>query len=60
LETERTRLKMLRSIAVPFPPEPLRSFGIKWAQRDLAREDETGHRSAFLRTLDKFNIGFGS
>ena len=60
LKTERTELKMLRSIAVPFPPEPLRSLGIKWAQRDLAREDATGHRSVFLKTLDRFNIGFGS
>jgi hypothetical protein len=51
---------MLRSIAVPFPPEPLRSMGVKWAQRDLAREDETGQRSLFLKTLDRFNIGFGS
>jgi glycine/D-amino acid oxidase-like deaminating enzyme len=59
-ETERTQLKMLRSIAVPFPPEPLRSMGVKWAQRDLAREDETGQRSLFLKTLDRFNIGFGS
>ncbi len=58
--TERTNLKMLSSRAVPFPPEPLRSFGVKWAQRDLAREDATGHRSLFLKTLDRFNIGFGS
>ncbi|WP_324752749.1 FAD-dependent oxidoreductase [Roseovarius sp. Pro17] len=58
--TERTTLKMLSSRAVPFPPEPLRSFGVKWAQRDLAREDATGHRSLFLKTLDRFNIGFGS
>ncbi|MEI4261220.1 NAD(P)/FAD-dependent oxidoreductase [Roseovarius sp. D0-M9] len=58
--TERTRLKLLSSRAVPFPPEPIRSWAVKWAQTDLAREDLTGHRSLLLRTLDKFKIGFGS
>ncbi len=58
--TERTQLKLLSSYAVPFPPEPLRSMAVKWAQADLAREDITGKRSMLLRTLDRFRIGFGS
>ncbi|PLS21183.1 NAD(P)/FAD-dependent oxidoreductase [Neptunicoccus cionae] len=59
-DTERTRLKMLRSTPVPFPPEPLRHWMVKRAQADLAREDETGERSLVLRTLDRLRIGFGS
>nr|WP_309502481.1 FAD-dependent oxidoreductase [uncultured Roseovarius sp.] len=58
--TERTRLKMLSSPAVPFPPEPIRSWVVKWAQADLAREDLTGRRSLLLRTMDRIGIGFGS
>ena len=60
LDTERTSLAMSRSWPVPFPPEPLRSLAVRWAQRDLAREDATGHRSLMLRTLDRFGIGFAS
>jgi glycine/D-amino acid oxidase-like deaminating enzyme len=58
--TERTDLRMLRSWAVPFPPEPVRSMAIKQVQKDLAQEDRTGYRSLLLRTLDRFGIGFAS
>lgn len=60
LDTERTSLAMSRSWPVPFPPEPLRYLAVRWAQRDLAREDLTGHRSLMLRTLDRLGIGFAS
>lgn len=60
LDTERTRLSMLRRRPFPFPPEPARWLGIRWAQRDLAREDRTGRRSALLRTMDALGIGFDS
>ena len=59
-DTKRTRLKMPSRWAVPFPPEPIRSLAVRMAQRGLAREDATGHRSAFLRLLDAFGVGFGS
>lgn len=59
-DTERTRLSMLRRRPFPFPPEPARWLGIQWAQRDLAREDRTGKRSALLRTMDALGIGFDS
>jgi glycine/D-amino acid oxidase-like deaminating enzyme len=59
-DTERTRLKMTRRWPVPFPPEPLRSAAVKLAQKGLAVEDATGHRSRFLRLLDRFGIGFDS
>ncbi|WP_299356513.1 FAD-dependent oxidoreductase [uncultured Shimia sp.] len=60
LRTERTELRMTQSQPVAFPPEPLRSLGIRWAQADLAREDRTGHRSLMLCAMDKIGIGFGS
>ena len=60
IHNERTDLRMTRSRPVPFPPEPLRSLAVRWAQRDLAREDLTGRRSAMLRLFDRLGIGFGS
>ena len=59
-ETERTALQMLRRRPFPFPPEPFRWLGIRLAQHGLAREDATGRRSAFNRTLDRFGVGFDS
>jgi len=59
-DTERTRLKMPSRLAVPFPPEPLRSVAVSLAQRGLAHEDATGKRSRFLKLLDAFGIGFDS
>ena len=59
-DTERTRLKMPFRPAVPFPPEPLRGAAVALAQKGLAREDETGKRSWFLKSLDAFGIGFDS
>ena len=60
LDTDRTRLKMPRRLAVPFPPEPMRSAAVKLAQNALAVEDATGDRSRFLKLLDAFGIGFDS
>ncbi len=60
LDTDRTRLKMPRKLAVPFPPEPLRSAAVKLAQKGLAQEDATGKRAPFLKLLDRFGIGFDS
>lgn len=60
VQTERTELRMVRSRPVPFPPEPLRTLAVRWAQNDLAHEDKTGKRSLLLKTLDRLGIGFGS
>ena len=38
-DTERTRLEMVRTPPVPFPPEPLRYAGITLTRRALARAD---------------------
>jgi glycine/D-amino acid oxidase-like deaminating enzyme len=59
--TERTELKMVRSKPLPFPPEPVAWAGIgltKWA---MARADANGgRRNLWLRTMDRFGLGFDS
>ncbi len=59
-DTERTRLELVRRKPVPFPPEPLRYPVVQVTRAALAREDDTGRRGAYLRTLDRFGIGFNS
>jgi hypothetical protein len=46
---------------MPFPPEPLRTLGIKWTTTSLQRADaKGGKRNLWLRTLDRFGLGFDS
>jgi glycine/D-amino acid oxidase-like deaminating enzyme len=60
-DTERTRLGMVRSRPVPFPPEPLRWAGITLTRRALARADRRdGRRGPWLRVLDRLGMGFDS
>ncbi len=59
-ETERTRLRMVRERAVPFPPEPFAWIGIQLTRWSLARADRTGRRNVWLRTLDRLGLGFDS
>ncbi len=59
-DTERTRLEMVRRPAVPFPPEPVAWAGIELTRRALARQDDTGRRGRWLRTLDRFKLGYDS
>ncbi len=60
-DTERTRLEMVRSKPIPFPPEPLRWTGIQLTRGALARADEReGRRGLWLRALDKVGLGFDS
>jgi glycine/D-amino acid oxidase-like deaminating enzyme len=60
-DTERTRLKMVRSKPVPFPPEPLRWAGITLTRRALAKADRReGRRGPWLRVLDRLGLGFDS
>jgi glycine/D-amino acid oxidase-like deaminating enzyme len=60
-DTERTRLEMVRSKPIPFPPEPLRWAAITLTRRALAKADrEDGRRGLWLRTLDRFGLGFDS
>jgi glycine/D-amino acid oxidase-like deaminating enzyme len=60
-DTERTRLEMVRSKPVPFPPEPFRWAGITLTRRALAKADRReGRRGPWLRTLDRLGMGFDS
>jgi glycine/D-amino acid oxidase-like deaminating enzyme len=60
-DTERTRLAMVRSKPIPFPPEPVRSIGIDWTVRSLRAADRNGgKRNLWLRTLDRLGMGFDS
>ncbi|MGW6705795.1 NAD(P)/FAD-dependent oxidoreductase [Streptomyces sp. NPDC054956] len=59
--TERTELEMVRSKPMPFPPEPFAWTGITLTKWSLARADRTGgHRNLWLKTLDRFGLGFDS
>jgi glycine/D-amino acid oxidase-like deaminating enzyme len=60
-DTDRTRLAMVRSKPVPFPPEPARSAVIQLTRSSLARADRNnGRRDLWLRTLDRFGLGYDS
>ncbi|MFJ7267713.1 NAD(P)/FAD-dependent oxidoreductase [Streptomyces sp. NPDC099050] len=60
-KTERTELEMVRSKPMPFPPEPLAWTGITMTKWSLARADRMGgHRNLWLKTLDRFGLGFDS
>jgi glycine/D-amino acid oxidase-like deaminating enzyme len=60
-ETERTRLEMVRSKPLPFPPEPFRYAGIKLMTRSLESSDaHGGRRNLFLKTMDRLGFGFDS
>jgi glycine/D-amino acid oxidase-like deaminating enzyme len=59
--TERTELEMVRKRPLPFPPEPAASIGIQATRWSLDRADHNGgRRNLFLRTLDRFGLGFDS
>ncbi|MEE1756899.1 NAD(P)/FAD-dependent oxidoreductase [Streptomyces sp. SP18CS02] len=59
--TERTALKMVRSKPLPFPPEPFAWAGIGLTKWSLARADaHDGRRNLWLRTMDRFGLGFDS
>lgn len=61
LDTERTRLTMVRTKPIPFPPEPLRWFGITLTRKELARsERREGKRGAWLSVMDRIGLGFDS
>jgi glycine/D-amino acid oxidase-like deaminating enzyme len=61
IDNERTRLKMVQTKPVPFPPEPLRFAGIELTRRSIAIADRReGKRNLWLRTLDKAGLGFDS
>ncbi|MGW4245805.1 NAD(P)/FAD-dependent oxidoreductase [Nocardia sp. NPDC004722] len=61
LDTERTRLRMVRSRPLPMPPEPFRSIGIQLTRWSMARADANqGRRNLWLRVMDVTGLGFDS
>lgn len=59
--TERTELEMVRKRPFPFPPEPAKWIGVQATRAALKRSDKRqGRRGLWLKTLDKFGIGFDS
>ena len=60
VDSEITRLRLVRTKPLPFPPEPLRWAGITLTRKELAREDRTGRRGLWLRALDRAGLGFDS
>ncbi|WP_329619587.1 FAD-binding oxidoreductase [Streptomyces sp. NBC_01255] len=59
--TERTSLELVRRKPLPLPPEPIRSVGVGITKWSMARADlNEGRRNLWLRTLDRFGLGFDS
>ncbi|MDX2026988.1 FAD-dependent oxidoreductase [Microcella sp.] len=59
--TERTSLEMVRSMPLPFPPEPATYPAVQSVRWALDRADHnSGKRNVFLRTLDAVGLGFDS
>jgi glycine/D-amino acid oxidase-like deaminating enzyme len=59
--TERTGLRMVEEVPLPFPPEPAASVGINLTRWSLDRSDHNrGKRNILLRTLDALGLGFDS
>lgn len=60
-DTERTRLRMVQTKPMPWPPEPIRAAGIGITRWSLDRADRNaGQRNVWLRTLDRLGLGFDS
>jgi glycine/D-amino acid oxidase-like deaminating enzyme len=58
--TRATATEFVRTKPVPFPPEPFRFIGIQATRWSLDHEDKTGTRNTWLRTLDRFGLGWDS
>ncbi len=59
--TRRTRLEMVRTKPLPFPPEPLAGIGIQATRWSMDHADHSaGKRNVLLRTLDRLGLGFDS
>ena len=55
-----TSTKFVQDKPLPFPPEPFRFIGIQTTKWSMQREDRSGKRNAWLRTLDRLGLGFDS
>ncbi|WP_449276863.1 NAD(P)/FAD-dependent oxidoreductase [Leucobacter sp. GX24907] len=61
LDTERTRLELVKKKPIPFPPEPLAWLGVQITTAEMARSDRNGgKRGLWLSTMDAVGMGFDS
>jgi glycine/D-amino acid oxidase-like deaminating enzyme len=61
LDTERTRLRMVREMPLPFPPEPIAYAAVQTMRHAMDRADHNlGRRGLLLRTADALGLGFDS
>ncbi len=61
VESDRTKLMMVRKRPMPFPPEPFRWLFIRITQAAIKRADShMGRRNLWLRLLDYLGVGFDS
>ncbi len=58
--SKATQLGFVKNKPIPFPPEPFRFAGIQATRWSLDREDRTGKRNAWLKSLDRLGLGFDS
>mgnify|MGYP003333502250 CR=1 FL=1 len=58
--SKATQTDFVKDKPIPFPPEPFRFIGIQATRWSLDREDRSGKRNLWLRTLDRFGLGFDS
>ena len=57
--SEVINMQLVRSKALPWPPEPIRWMAVKATQLALARADKNGgRRGLWLRFLDALGLGF--
>lgn len=61
LDTRRTRYRIVTHKPTMIPPEPLRNPIVQFTRRAiLAADTDQGRRNWWLRTLDRFGLGFNS
>ncbi|MDJ1371177.1 NAD(P)/FAD-dependent oxidoreductase [Gulosibacter molinativorax] len=61
LDTERTRLELVKKKPIPFPPEPAAWLGVQVTTSEMARSDRRqGKRGLWLSTMDAIGMGFDS
>ncbi|MFB2585977.1 NAD(P)/FAD-dependent oxidoreductase [Herbiconiux liukaitaii] len=59
--TSRTRYEIVRKRPFPIPPEPFRNPIVQFTRsRMISADDHDGRRGLWLRTLDRFGLGFNS
>jgi len=60
-KTDRTKLEMVRTKPLPFPPEPLRSIGIHLSRWSMSQADRNeGRENLWLRAMNWLGLGFDS